>query len=69
MSAAVMQQIEEDGAYVSSNLSHEPAVTQVFAMDNLDWQCNSLDRGSFHPTTAMLVTIVFVMFVVIQING
>ena len=42
-----MQQIEEDGVYVSSNRSREPA------MHNLDWQCNTLDTGSFNPTTAI----------------
>ena len=54
-SAAIMQQVNEDGVYVPDSMSRNSSTLQVFAMDNLDWKKKTLEGGSFHATTAIII--------------
>lgn len=53
--ASIMQQIDEDGAFVPDEMSTDPEKLQIFAMDNLDWSKKTLEGGSFHATTAIVI--------------
>ena len=54
-SAAMMQQVEEDGVYIPDSMSHSCEGIHVFAMDNLDWTKKTLGGGSFNATTAIII--------------
>ena len=51
----IVQQIEEAGVYIPPNISQQCSVPPVFAFDNLDWKTKSLEGGSFHATTAIVI--------------
>ena len=53
--AAIMQQVEKDGVFIPAEMTHHPSTPHVFAMDNLDWKNKTLEGGSFHATTAIII--------------
>ncbi|XP_034038500.1 uncharacterized protein LOC117521252 [Thalassophryne amazonica] len=53
--ARIMQQVEEDGVFVPENMTHASRTPHVFATDNLDWKMTTLEGGSFHATTAIII--------------
>ena len=55
VSTDIMQQMEEDGIYIPSNVTRNTTNSHVFALDNLDWRKKTLDGGSFHATTAIVI--------------
>lgn len=55
LSTSIMHQIEEDGIYIPANVTRNTTNSHVFAMDNLDWRKKTLDGGSFHATTAVII--------------
>lgn len=51
----IMQQVEEDGLFISATMSHAHGTLHVFAMDNLDWQKMTLEGDSFNATAAIVI--------------
>ena len=52
---SIMQQVEEDGVLIPAEMTHNPSTPHVFAIDNLDWMNKTLEGGSFHATTAIII--------------
>ena len=52
---SIMQQVEEDGVLFPAEMTHNPSTPHVFAIDNLDWINKTLEGGSFHATTAIII--------------
>ena len=46
---------QEDGVLIPSEMTHNPSTPHVFAIDNLDWVNKTLEGGSFHATTAIII--------------
>ena len=56
LSENIMLQMDADGGiYIPDNMTRNSANSHVFAMDNLDWRKKTLDGGSFHATTAIVI--------------
>lgn len=55
LSTDIMLQMEDDGIYIPGNMTRNTGNSHVFAMDNLDWRKKTLDGGSFHATTAIVI--------------
>ena len=49
----IKDKITNDGVYIPDNMSQTH--DHVFAMDNLDWKNKTLEGGSFHATTAIII--------------
>ena len=45
----------DDGIYIPENMTRNTTNSHVFVMDNLDWRKKTLDGGSFHATTAIVI--------------
>lgn len=54
-SISVMQQEEEEGVFIPENISKVTHLPHLFATDNLDWRNKTLQGGSFHATTAIII--------------
>ena len=40
---------------IPAEMTHNPSTPHVFAIDNLDWMNKTLEGGSFHATTAIII--------------
>ena len=49
------RQVENYGVFIPENISTASELPHVFALDNLDWRKKTLDGGSFHATTAIVI--------------
>ena len=54
-SVKAMQQVETEGVYIPPGMTKNCKTPHVFAMDNLDWKKKTLDGGSIHATTAIII--------------
>ena len=52
---SIMQQVEEDGMLIPAEMTHNPSTPHVFAIDNVNWMNKTLEGGSFHATTAIII--------------